>query len=259
MLHLGVELVDVDGEPVLATDKLCQVEGESVGVIEGEGAGAVDFSLAGCFHLGHHLVEQADTGLEGAQEGFLLLLHHLLDECLLGLQLGICATHVVDEDGQEAVHEGLFLTEEGVAIAHGTAQDAADDVSGLGIGGQLAIGDGEGNGADVVGNDAHGHIGLAGCTIVDACQLADGTDDGLEDIGVVVRSLSLQGHTEALEAHAGVNHLGGQTFERAVGLAVVLHEHEVPYFDYLRMIVVHQVASAHLGTLFGRTEVDVNL
>src|SRR5262249_40071388 len=55
-----------------------------------------------------------------------------------------------------------------------------------------------------------------------------GLDDGLEQVGVVVRELALHDHRDALQAHARVDAGRGQRGERARGVAVVLHEDEVP-------------------------------
>ena len=56
----------------------------------------------------------------------------------------------------------------------------------------------------------------------------------------------------------GINNLGRKRLKTAVCFAVVLHEHEVPDFNYLRVIVVHEVATGDLGTFFSRTEVDMD-
>ena len=55
--------------------------------------------------------------------------------------------------------------------------------------------------------------------------------------------LALHHADEALESHAGVDDVHGELLQGAVGLAVVLHEHQVPYFDDLRVVLVHQFAA----------------
>ena len=110
----------------------------------------------------------------------------------------------------------------------------------------------------MVGNDAHGYVLLLVFTILGTSHGGDGVDERLEDVGVVVGRLALHGHTETLEAHTGIDYLGGQTFEAAVGLTVELHEHKVPYLDDLRMVVVHHVAAGYLLLFFFGTEVDVD-
>ena len=110
--------------------------------------------------LVHLAVEEVDALVEGAEETVLLLLDHAGDELALGWQLGIGSAHLLDQDIDEAEHKGLFLTEEGVGVADGTAQDAADDVASLGVARQLAVGDGESHGAQMVGHHTHGDIDL---------------------------------------------------------------------------------------------------
>ena len=109
--------------------------------------------------------------------------------------------------------EGFALTEEGIGIAHGTAQNAADYVAGLGIRGELTVGNREGDGAQVVGNNAHGHIDLFVLSVSKARELADLLDDGLEHVGVVVRLFALDGAYQAFEAHTRVDDVHAQRFE----------------------------------------------
>ena len=84
-------------------------------------------------------------------------------------------------------------------------------------------------------------------------------DERLEHVGVVVRALALHHHAETLEAHTGIDVLGFQRLQCAVGLAVELHEHKVPYLNDLRVVLVHKVFAGHLGLLFVGTNVDVYL
>ena len=67
-----------------------------------------------------------------------------------------------------------------------------------------------------------------------AAEARDGADERREDVRVVVRLLALQHRAHALEAHPRVHALRGQRIERAVALAVVLHEDQVPDLDHLR-------------------------
>ncbi len=47
----------------------------------------------------------------------------------------------------------------GIAIAHGTTQNAANDIACAITGGQLSVGNGKGNSADMVGSYAERYIG----------------------------------------------------------------------------------------------------
>jgi len=122
----------------------------------------------------------------------------------------------------------------------------------------LSVGNGKGHGAQVVGHYAGGDVHLLVAAVGCAGEFADFADDGLEDIGVVVRSLAFERADKAFEAHAGVDDALRKGLERTVFLAVVLHEHEVPDFDDLGMVFVHERGSVHLGALAVGTAVDVN-
>ena len=256
-LKAAGEAFHVNGPTLLGGHELREVDGEAVGVEQLEGEVAVDG--AGLFGAADIFLEAADAGGEGAQEGLLLLEDDAGDELLLLGKLGVLVSHLLDEGGDELVDEGLLESEEGIAVAHGTAQDATDDVSCLGVGGQLPVGDGERDGAEVVGDDAHGDVVLFTLSIGAAAEGGDLLDEGLEDVGVVVRLLALYHHAEALEAHAGVDMLGLQGLQCAVGEAVELHEDEVPYLDDEGVVLVDEFFTGHFGFLLGAAEVDMYL
>ena len=164
------------------------------------------------------------------------------------------------------------MAEECVGVAHGTAQDATNDVAGFCVARQLAVCNGEGDGPKMVGHHAHGHVCLllfthtfavrAGWrrkTIAFATECFYLFDDRLEDIGVVVAVLVLQHAHESLETHAGVDDMHGQWGQTSVGFAVVLHEDEVPNLNHLWIIFIDKVASGHFGFLFRCAGIHVNL
>ena len=71
--------------------------------------------------------------------------------------------------------------------------------------------------------------------------------------------LALHDAHQALKAHAGVNNMHWQWFEAAVGLAVKLHEHDVPYLYHLRVVFVDEQSSRHFCLFLVGTQVDVYL
>ena len=272
LLHLGVELVDVHRQAVLAADELSQVEREAVGVEQTEGVGAGEHGLLVSLQLVHGTVQQVDATLQRAQERVFLLFHDAADELLLGLQFGEGVAHLFNQYGQQLVEESFLLAEERVGIAHGTAQDAANHVAGLGVRRQLAVGNREGHGTQVVGADAHSHVrvflllrmgALADLLLIrgvfQSRQSLFLLDDGLEHVGVVVRVLALQHAHQTLEAHTRIDDLHLQFLQRAVGLAVVLHEDDVPYLDDLRVVLIDELAAGlAVLLLLGGTRVHVD-
>ena len=72
--------------------------------------------------------------------------------------------------------------------------------------------------------------------------------------------LALQHAHQALEAHARVDDVHRQLLQRAISLTVVLHEHEVPDLDDLRVVLVHQLTTGFaILLLLGGTRVYMNL
>jgi len=231
---------EVHADALFAGDQLREVDRETERIVEFEGVLARNKLLAFAFGSGDHAVQQVDARGERAQERGLLLLDHFFDQSLLGLQLGELAAHLPDQSGNQAAERRLGKAEVGVAVAHGAAQDAADDVARLDVRGQLPVGDREGDGAQVVGHDAHGHVALLVLAVTLARKGRNAADGRLENVRIVVGLLALQNHAEALEAHARIDVARRQFLERTVGLAVELHEDQVPYLDHQMVAFVDQ-------------------
>ena len=111
----------------------------------------------------------------------------------------------------------------------------------------------------MVGHYAHSHVGLFALTVLLAGDALFLLDDGLEDVGIVVGVLALHHAHQTLEAHTGIDDVHSQRLERTVGLAVELHEHDVPYLDDLWVVLVDKVAAGHVATLVQGARVYVNL
>ena len=145
-------------------------------------------------------------------------------------------------------------------MAHGSPHDLAQHVPAPLVGGHDAVGDEERHRTKVVGNDAHGDVlprgkvlalllgeplalpWILGRSVDDAGHLSNPVDDGREQVRVVVGQLSLDDRRDPLEAHAGVHRERRQRHERAVGLAVELHEDVVPDLDEAIAVAVDALA-----------------
>ena len=111
----------------------------------------------------------------------------------------------------------------------------------------------------MVGHNSHGHVNGLLFAISETSHVADGANDGLEDIGVIVGVLALNGTYEALETHTGVDDIHGEGLEVAIGLALELHEHDVPYLNDLWVVLVDEFATRHFSFLLGGTAVEMDL
>src|SRR5690554_1145561 len=114
-----------------------------------------------------------------------------------------------------------------VAVATGTANDAAQHIATAIVGWQHAIGNQETAGADMVSHHFQRRIVVIG-TANGGCY---SSQQILEQVNLVVGIDVLHDRTDALKAHTGVHAGRGQRMQYTVCGAVELHEHVVPDFD----------------------------
>ena len=125
-------------------------------------------------------------------------------------------------------------------MAQGAADDPAQHVAAALVGRQHAIDDQEGTGADVVGDHAQRLVLQVG----GGGQLGRMPDQGLEDVDLVVGMHVLQDRRQPLQAHAGVHAWRRQRYQAAIGLAIELHEHQVPDLDVAVAVLVRRARRA---------------
>src|SRR5262249_50224601 len=65
----------------------------------------------------------------------------------------------------------------------------------------------------------------------DVEQLRGMLDDRADEVSLVVGDLALQDGGDALQAHAGIDRRPRKSSQLAAGVAIVLHEDQVPDFD----------------------------
>ena len=259
LLHLSVESGLVYAHSLLAQYEFGEVKGESVCVIKQERILSGDFIRALGPLFADLAVKHSDTVVESAEERIFFLLDYLFDKFFLCRKFGVGATHLCHQCVDKLIKECLALTEECVYIPYRAAQNTADHISGLGVGGELGFCYGERNGAHVVGCDTHRHIGFLVLSIFLSGKLAYLADQRCEYIRVVIGRLSLESHAEAFETHAGVYHFGGKRFQMAVGFSVVLHENKIPYLDHQRIVLVDERGAVRFGAFLIWSQVYVDL
>ena len=230
-LHMFEEAFLVHGEAALVGHVGNDVEREAEGVVEAEGHFTGDDSLAFGGKGGELAVEHGEALVEGHAEAVLFLEDHLGDEVGVFAQFGVVVAHDVDHLAHGLVQEGFLHAHEG-GEAQGAADEAAKHVAAAFVGGKDAVGNHEGRGTAVVGNDAQGGIHVVGVGsgegIFHARHGSGVLDDVLEQVAVEVGALALADGGDALEAHAGIDVGMFEQFALAGLLLVVLGEHEVP-------------------------------
>mmetsp|Transcript_118021 Transcript_118021/g.252066 ORF Transcript_118021/g.252066 Transcript_118021/m.252066 type:complete len:694 (-) Transcript_118021:302-2383(-) len=242
VVHGFREARHVDLDAMLLSHELGEVNGETVGGVEQKGVLATDLALLG---VG---LELADTPVKRPSELLLLLLNDSLDVSGILLQRREGITEGIKDRTHELVEEPRRCIEDLAAVAHCPAQDATKDVAASLVRRRRAIGQSDGQRADVIGNDTIGHVHmvlvfvahLAGVFLLRAGLLLDGFEDCLEQIRVVVAPDVQEHRRNALKAHARIDALRWQIDEAAIFLALVLHENIVPDFEHIRVVHVDQ-------------------
>src|SRR5439155_14817594 len=150
-------------------------------------------------------------------------------------------------DAVGRVCEELAVGRRALAECRRSPDEAAEHIAAAVIARGYAIGDQEGGGTSVLGNDANcAPVRFGGAVVRFFGELADADKYRLEEVVVVNRwrfrpafgvalpvcaRLPEEGHRPAVEAGAGVDVLLGQGRAAAVFRLVQCHEDEVPDFD----------------------------
>ena len=240
---------------------LGQIAWEPEGVVEGEQELAVDGAAPA---RSVRLVELLDAPLaavEGVRESFLLSLDSVLHARPFALQLGIGVCHHCSDPLDAPVEEGLGEAEE-AAVEHGPAHDPAQDVAPPLVRRGHPVGDEERRRPRVVGDDPQRDVVLGVPPVRLAGQLRGPVDERAQEIRVVVRRFALEHRGDALQPHAGVDRRPGQRAHGPAGVAVVLHEHEVPDLEPAVALAGRaetRAAGRHLGArqVIALVEVDL--
>lgn len=223
-LHRRLEAGHVHLDLALATDVGGEINRKAVGVVQREQRGAVERVALG--DLGQRAVQDLHAVFERFAEAFFFLAQHLRHALGHLGQLGIGFAHLGHQVRHQAMEERLGLAQL-VAMAQGAAHNAAQHVAAAFVAGNDAVDDEKGASADVIGDDLQGVIGQ----ILHAGLARGGGDQLLEQVDLVVGMHVLQHRRDALQAHAGVHAGLGQAFHVAGGVALELHEHQVPDLD----------------------------
>ena len=201
--------------------------------------------------MGHHIIEQFHALCQGSTELFFFSIDDLFDEGFVFPRFRIFVAEDVQDRIDEACQEEVLNTQE-TAEADSTAQDTAQDVAAAFIGRQDTIGNHEGNGTDMVGNDLHGHL-LPGITVIAAGNSDNFFNDREDEIRFKVRFFLLDDRSQSFQAAARIDVLLGQRFVLAVFGAVVLGKDEIP--DFQIAVAVAADSACRFATAPFRAEV----
>ncbi len=253
LVHQAAEAVLVDLEALLGRHLERQVDRKAVGVVELERLVAREGRDALALGLLHGRVEDRGAGAQGAEEGELLGVDHRVDVGGVGPEVGILVAHRLDGGGGQLVHVALLARAEEAQVADRAAQHAAQHVAPALVGGQHAVAHQHDAGAQVVGDDPQRDVGAVVPAVAGLGELGRPVEDLVGGVDLVDVVDTLQDRRHALEAHAGVDALGGQLARDVeVDLAahraeLELHEDVVPDLQVAVLVGYRAAFPAVLG------------
>ena len=256
LLHLLVELVLVQLHALLFHHFQGQVDGEAIGVVQLEGVGAGEGGLPLGLVLGEHIPKDLQAAVDGLGEVLLLHPDDLGDIVLALPQLGVVALVLVDDGVAHLVQEGVVHTQE-LAMAGGPAQQAAQHIAPALVGGEHAVADHEGGGADVVGDDPQGHVGGVALAVGGAGNLGDLVGDVHDGVHVKQGGHALADTGQTLQAHPGVDVLLLELGVVALAVVVKLGEHHVPDLNIPVAVTAHSAGGLAAAPLLTPVIVDL--
>ena len=256
LLHELLELRLVQIHPLLLHHLQGQVNGETVGVVQLKGVRAGEGLVPLLLVAREHLVENFDAAVDGLGEVLLLHPDHLGDIVLPLPQLGVVALVLVDHRVTDGIQEGLVHPQQ-LAVAGRPAEQAAQDVAPALVGGEHAVADHEGGGADMVGDDPEGYVLLFRLSVVGVGDLAHLVGDIHDGVHVEEGGHPLADAGQPLQAHAGVDVLLLQLLVVALAVVVELGEHHVPDLDIPVAVAAHGAPRLAAAPLLPTVVVDL--
>ncbi len=217
-------LLVVEGKAALARELLGELDRKAVRRLQ------VEHVLGRDLALRRDLLEDRHPVLECLAETLLLGREHAVDLLPVLDQLGIGGRHLLDHDVGEARQERR-LHPDPQAVLHGAADDPAQDVAAPDVERGHALGGNERHATAVVRENTVSLGGVLGRPVRNPRLLGDPVHDQLVAIRVVDGRDVLHDSRVALEPPAGVDVLGRQLGEGAVGVELVGHEDEVPELE----------------------------
>ena len=232
-----------------------QVDGEAVGVVQLERVRAGEDGLALLLVGVQKLSEDLHAAVDGLGKVLLLGADDLGDIGLTLAQLGIMAFVLVHDRIHDLIEERTVDAKQ-LAVAGGSSQQAAQHVAAALVAGQHAVADHKGSRADVVGDDAQGHVFLAALAVARAGDLRDLVRDVHHRVDVEQRIDILAHDSQTLKAHAGVDVLLLELGVVVVAVVVELGEDDVPDLHIAVAVAADGAAGLAAAVLFAAVVVN---
>ena len=255
LLHLVVKGLAVERHALVLDHLDRQVDGEAVGVVQLERVRAGEDGLALLLVGVQKFGEDLHAAVDGLGKVLLLGADDLGDIGLTLAQLRIMAFVLVHDRIHDLIEERTVDAKQ-LAVAGGSSQQAAQHVAAALVAGQHAVADHKGSRADVVGDDAQGHVFLAALAVARAGDLRDLVRDVHHRVDVEERINVLAHNGQALKTHAGVDVLLLELGVVVVAVVVELGEDDVPDLHIAVAVAADGAAGLAAAVLFAAVVVN---
>ncbi len=170
--------------------------------------------------------------------------------------LGILVAHQLDAAVDQARQDGSLVPNE-TRVTNGPAHYSSQNVAAFLVRWTYAVRDHEGDRAAVIGKNPKAEVDELILPVAVSRDRRRFLDHPEEDVGLQHGALVLQDHRYAFQSCTCVDVLGREVSHRFdVGIAVVLHEHEIPEL-HVPLVVVDGSALGSSAETF--TAVDMDL
>ena len=177
--------------------------------------------------------------LERIREALFFRTQHLHHVVVAERQLGIGVAHQSRQLRHQLVEERLHLAQL-IAVPDCAPNDTSQDVTTAFVARNHTVDDQERAGTDMVGNDAQRRRS----EVLGVGARSGGANEVPKKIDVVVAVDVLQDGRQTFEPHAGVDARFGQRRQRALVVAIELHEHQVPDLDVAIAVSIGRTGGA---------------
>ena len=144
------------------------------------------------------------AGEKGLGKARLLAGDELEDEVAAGSKFGVNRSHPLDNGLDEWHHERFVQTK--VAAEEGSAaKQPAEHIAAAFVGGNHSVRDEKGDTSGMLGDDAHGTVGLAAGAVSLIGNFSNFIEQIVEAIGLVDAGLALHDGGQTFQSHAGIN------------------------------------------------------
>ncbi len=243
LFHTRPEAVLIDIITFFLQDLFCQIQRESIGIVQFKciraGQGLFPRRLHGLFQLS----QDAQSLINGPVELVLFLRQHLENKVSLLLQLRITVSGALNH-GLGKLRQKFSLDTQQTPVTGRTADQAAKYIAPSCICGHDAVGDHKSRRTDMIRNQADGHILFLILLIIAAGIFAYLIPKGAHGIHVKNGIHVLHRHCQALQPHAGVDILLSQFCIMIVPVIVKLGKDIVPDLHIAVAVAAHRTVRA---------------